>query len=45
MSVMICKECEGYIDTDFEDFDFETETCERCNYERDIRLDAILRDK
>ena len=30
MSVMICQECDNYIDTDFDDFDFDTETCERC---------------
>jgi hypothetical protein len=30
MSVMICQECEDYIDTDLNDFDFETETCRRC---------------
>lgn len=30
MSVMRCSKCENEIDTDFEDFDFETETCRRC---------------
>jgi hypothetical protein len=30
MSVMICTECEEYVDTDLEDYDFETETCRRC---------------
>jgi len=30
MSIMICAECEESVDTDFEDFDFETETCRRC---------------
>ena len=30
MSVMICSECENYIDTDFDDFDFETGKCMEC---------------
>ena len=30
MSVMRCSECEEMVDTDLEDFDFETETCRRC---------------
>ena len=36
MSVMRCTECEDDIDTDFDDFDFETETCERCWVTRTI---------
>ena len=36
MSVMICQECGQYIDTDFDDFDFDSETCERCNVTRTI---------
>jgi hypothetical protein len=30
MSVVMCPTCEDYIDTDFEDYDFETGMCRRC---------------
>ena len=30
MSIMQCKTCGDYVDTDMEDFDFETEQCLKC---------------
>ena len=30
MSIMQCSECGDYVDTDLNDYDFETETCRRC---------------
>ena len=36
MSVMICTKCEKMIDTDLEEFDFETRICERCRDDRSL---------
>ncbi len=30
MSVMYCDKCDRYIDTDFDEFDFENELCMEC---------------
>ena len=30
MSMMQCIECGDFVDTDFDDFDFETGMCRRC---------------
>ena len=34
MSIMICTKCEAVIDTDLDEFDFETMMCEDCLNER-----------
>lgn len=31
MSVMICITCEKYVDTDFKEFNFDTNQCEECD--------------
>jgi len=33
MSIMQCKTCGDYVDTDMEEFNFETNECERCEDE------------
>jgi hypothetical protein len=39
MSVVNCIECNEYVDTDYDDFDFETGMCMEC-YEHAHRCDT-----
>jgi hypothetical protein len=42
---MICSKCDKHIDTDFEEFDFELELCERCYMAMDNLDIAIAKTK
>ena len=32
MSIMQCKTCGDYVDTDMEEFNFETNECNKCEF-------------
>lgn len=41
MSMMRCSQCDRDVDTDFNDFDFDGELCERCIEKQEAINDKV----